>query len=108
MLEKIKELENNTKVKLKDYKRKNIEYTLFLEKMMSWVDNKEYYYLTLRDSENNTYLFDRKLNLNTYDYIYSIYNIYNDKSKFVKSNYIKKVMDFIEEYNKQIRREING
>lgn len=108
MLEKIKELENNTKVKIKDYKRKNIEYTLFLEKQISWVDNKEYYYLTLEDSENETYLFNRKRDYNTFNYIYSVYSLYSGKSKFVKSNYIKKVMDFIEEYNKQIRRETNG
>lgn len=102
----IKKLENDSinELTIKEYKRKNKKYELKINKTTSYVDNLNFYYLTLIDNECNIYLFNKKIDYDTYENIYSIYSIYNNYSTFLKSNYIKKVIDYLEKYNSNVRK----
>lgn len=104
--ELIKKLDNEAIIELtiKEYKRKDKKYKLLLNKTVSYVDNLNFYYISLIDNEANIYLFDKKINYDTLNNIYSIYSIYDNYSGFVKSNYIKNVIDFLEIYNKNVRK----
>lgn len=102
------ECEPINELTIKEYKRKDKKYELKLNKTTSYVDNLNYYYLTLIDNECNIYLFDKKTDYDTYKNIYSIYSIYDNYSAILNNNYIIKVIDYLELYNKNVRKNNKG
>lgn len=106
----IKKLEKEpiNKMLLKEYKRKDQKYQLFLNITCSYVDNLNYFYLSLIDNESNTYLFNKKVDYDRYKNIYSVYSIYDNYSAILKNNYIIKTIDFLDSYNSNIRKINKG
>ena len=98
---KIKELEHLTeKEVIKKYKNS----TLYLNKSISWIDQKEIYNISIEDNNNNIYLFSKIYDYNKKIYNYYIYNIYTGSKKEVKNNYQLELYKYIEEINKTIRK----
>lgn len=96
--------ECNTKKVLKE----NKYYNIVLNKFISYVDNKEYIYISLdyKDS-GDVYLFKNCLEwIDNYTPVYNwyVYNIYTGASKQLKNNYQLKLNILIENINKELRR----
>lgn len=102
IVKELKDIEKYINIPIKTFKNKDVIYNLYIEKLLSIVDNIDYYYLKMIDNYNNIYIFNKHRNYTTLKDYFTCMNIYTEKNIKVNKTMVK-LYNKLEDINKMLR-----